>query len=136
MRPALCTVAIARAACRRLSLSFARVWDQHLSVLDAEVDGERIVWHVPARAANDTTPITAAPQIAAISSESLGNGVITGRAEIARSAANRRNRQPSEQTGNSLLAEAQLGETGGTAPKPPRKAPLAAWLREQEGGRP
>jgi hypothetical protein len=50
---ALCTIAVARAACRRLSPSFPRVWCPELSMLDAEVDGERWLWHVPARAAND-----------------------------------------------------------------------------------
>lgn len=33
---------------------FPRVWCPELSVLDADVDGERWVWHVPAKPANDT----------------------------------------------------------------------------------
>jgi hypothetical protein len=79
-----CTVAIARAACLRRAPELRRVWCPELSGLDAEVDGERRLWQVQARPGNDTTPITAATQIAGSSAELLGNVVIDAPRKIAR----------------------------------------------------
>ena len=42
------------AACVRKAPALVRCWCPQLSVLDCEVNGERWVFHVPARAANDT----------------------------------------------------------------------------------
>lgn len=53
MSTAVCIGCAPRAACVRKAPALVRCWCRELSVLDCEVDGERWVFHVPARPAND-----------------------------------------------------------------------------------
>lgn len=151
MKPAICTAQALGAACVRKAPALVRCWCRELSVLDCEVGGERWVWSVPARPANDTAPNEGSSSVAGKSHNAPGYGrgphpglsvraetVVPGHsspklaASIASSGGNcgirpqlnRRKRQPRVKADISTPKARRMQQTGGGGS-------LTDWLREE-----